>query len=73
MYIKLIIVHLCMEAQMIAVAVQIMGAYNIDDHNDHGFNKKPCEAFTPRITATKNLKSIMFMVLYLFCKGSKAH
>lgn len=60
MYIKLIIVHLCMEAQMIAVAIQMMRAYYIDDHNDHGFNKKPCKAFATRISVTKGLKRRMF-------------
>lgn len=36
MYIKLIIVHSCMEAQKLAVAVQMMRAYYADDYNDYG-------------------------------------
>lgn len=35
MYIKLIIVHSCMEAQKTAVAVQMMRAYYVDGYNDH--------------------------------------
>lgn len=35
MYIKLIIVHSCMEAQKMAVAVQMMRAYYVDGYNDH--------------------------------------
>lgn len=41
-----------MEAQMITVAVQMMGAC----YNDHGFNKKPCKDFATRISVTKALK-----------------
>lgn len=45
---------------MIAVAVQIMRAFYIDDHNDHSFNKKLCNAFAKRISVTKALKCEMF-------------
>lgn len=44
-----------MEAQMIAVAIQMMRAYYIDDHND-----SPYKAFATRISVTKALKCKMF-------------
>lgn len=44
----------------VAVAVQMTTAYYSDDHNNHGFNKKPCKAFCKKNFCYKNLKMFFF-------------
>lgn len=57
-----------MEAQTIAVAVQ-MRAYYIDDHND-----SPCKAFAMRVSITEALACKYYnFFLYLTCKSFKAY